>query len=175
MSDVVQQVGGFWHTLRHDGIDYGSYIEHLTYLLFLKMADELGVELPKGCDWPGLVRKSDTALQDHYVGLLRKLGEQRGVLGSVFRRAQPTFGNSVNLRKLLSLIDQTDWTALDFDPNAARLEGLNTGIGLDPANGERDPDPRRQVFRLLILCRRLLAILIKESASRLGDKDNTSG
>jgi type I restriction enzyme M protein len=75
---------GIWHTLRHDGIDYGSYIEHLTYLLFLKMADELGVELAKGCDWPGLVGKSDTVLQDHYVGLLRKLGEQRGVLGSVF-------------------------------------------------------------------------------------------
>ena len=35
MSDLVQQVGGFWQTLRHDGIDYGSYIEHLTYLLFL--------------------------------------------------------------------------------------------------------------------------------------------
>jgi hypothetical protein len=81
--------------------------------------------------------------------LLRKnrVGVENGVLGSVFRRAQPTFGNSVNLRKLLSLIDQTDWTALDFDPNAARLEGLNTEIGLDPANGERDPDPRRQVFR----------------------------
>jgi type I restriction enzyme M protein len=174
MSDIVQQVGGFWQTLRHDGIDYASYIEHLTYLLFLKMADELGVELPKGCDWHSLVGKSDTALRDHYVDLLRKLGEQRGVLGSVFRRAQPTFSNSVNLRKLLSLIDETDWTALDFDPNAARIEGLNTGIGLDPANEQRDPDPRRQVFRLLILCRRLLAILIKESASRLGGKENTS-
>jgi type I restriction enzyme M protein len=175
MSDVVQQVGGFWHTLRHDGIDYGSYIEHLTYLLFLKMADELSVELPKGCDWQSLVGRSDAALQDHYVDLLLKLSGQRGVLSSVFRRAQPTFSNSGNLRKLLSLIDETDWTALDIDPKAARIGGLNTGIGLDPANEERDPDPCRQVFRLLILCRRLLAILIKESASRLGDKDNTSG
>ena len=162
-------------TLRDDGIDYGSYIEHLTYLLFLKMADELVVDLPKGCDWPSLLGKADPALPDHYVGLLRKLGKERGVLGSVFRRAQPTFSNSVNFRKLLSLIDGTDWTALDIDPNAVRLEGLNTVIELDLANEQRDPDPRRQVFRLLILCRRLLAILIKESAPRLGDKDNTSG
>jgi hypothetical protein len=33
----------FCHTLRHDGIDYGDYIEQLTYLLFLKMIEEKGV------------------------------------------------------------------------------------------------------------------------------------
>ena len=48
MSDVVQKLWGFCHTLRHDGIDYGDYIEQITYLLFLKMADEQGVELPEG-------------------------------------------------------------------------------------------------------------------------------
>ena len=42
MTDVVQKLWGFCHTLRHDGIDYGDYIEQLTYLLFLKMADERG-------------------------------------------------------------------------------------------------------------------------------------
>ncbi len=47
MSDIVQKLWGFCHVLRHDGIDYGDYIEQLTYLLFLKMADERGVELPK--------------------------------------------------------------------------------------------------------------------------------
>jgi len=45
MSDVVQKLWGFCHTLRHDGIDYGDYIEQLTYLLFLKMADERGIDL----------------------------------------------------------------------------------------------------------------------------------
>ena len=56
MSDIVQKLWGFCHTLRHDGIDYGDYIEQITYLLFLKMADETGVELPKGCDWPDAAR-----------------------------------------------------------------------------------------------------------------------
>ena len=37
MSDIVQKLWGFCHTLRHDGIDYGDYIEQITYLLFLKM------------------------------------------------------------------------------------------------------------------------------------------
>ena len=46
MSDIVQKLWGFCHTLRHDGVDYGDYIEQITYLLFLKMADERGVEHP---------------------------------------------------------------------------------------------------------------------------------
>jgi hypothetical protein len=58
---------------RHDGIDYGDYIEQITYLLFLKMADERGVELPKGCDWPSLREKTGTELTDFYIDVLRKL------------------------------------------------------------------------------------------------------
>ena len=46
MSDVVSKLWGFCHTLRHDGIDYGDYIEQITFLLFLKMADEKGVDVP---------------------------------------------------------------------------------------------------------------------------------
>jgi hypothetical protein len=48
MSDVVQKLWGFCHTLRHDGIDYADYVEQITFLLFLKMADEKGVALPAG-------------------------------------------------------------------------------------------------------------------------------
>lgn len=29
MSDIVQKLWGFCHTLRHDGVDYGDYIEQL--------------------------------------------------------------------------------------------------------------------------------------------------
>lgn len=45
MTDIVNKLWGFCHTLRHDGIDYGDYIEQLTYLLFLKMSDEKGIDL----------------------------------------------------------------------------------------------------------------------------------
>ena len=64
MSDIVQKLWGFCHTLRHDGIDYGDYIEQLTYLLFLKMADEKGVAIPKGCDWSSLKARSGTDLTE---------------------------------------------------------------------------------------------------------------
>jgi type I restriction enzyme M protein len=62
MSDIVQKLWGFCHTLRHDGIDYGDYIEQITYLLFLKMADERGIDIPKDCDWPTLRDYTGTEL-----------------------------------------------------------------------------------------------------------------
>src|SRR5437870_11461099 len=85
MSDVVQTLWGFCHTLRHDGIDYGDYIEQITYLLFLKMADERSVVLPKGCDWPSLRQKTGTDLTDFYIDVLRTLGKSTGVLGDIYR------------------------------------------------------------------------------------------
>ena len=54
MTDIVGKLWGFCHTLRHDGIDYGDYIEQLTYLLFLKMIEERGVEIPDETKWTAL-------------------------------------------------------------------------------------------------------------------------
>jgi type I restriction enzyme M protein len=175
MSDVVQQVGRFWHTLRHDGIDYGDYIEQLLYLLFLKMADERRIELPKDCEWPTLIGKSGTELLDHYARLLRKLGQQRGVLSEIFGRAQSKFNNPVNLKRLLGLLDETHWTGIGIKVRAAQFERLNTGNRLDAANERLDPVARRQVIKLLILCRRLLAIVIKESHSYRRGRDAAVG
>ncbi len=152
MSDVVQQLWGFCHTLRHDGIDYGDYIEQLTYLLFLKMADERDIELPKGCDWPSLVKKSGTALQDHYIDLLRKLGQQRGLLGDIFAGAQSRFNNPVNLKKLLGLIDDIEWTALDIDIKAAAFEGLLEKAASEGKKGAGQYFTPRILIKALVRC-----------------------
>lgn len=100
MSDIVQKLWGFCHTLRHDGIDYGDYIEQITYLLFLKMADERGVEIPEGCTWVGIKLKSGTDLLDDYSAVLRTLGKQAGLLGDIFTQATNRFTNPVNLKRL---------------------------------------------------------------------------
>ncbi len=97
MSDVVQKLWAFCHTLRHDGIDYGDYIEQITFLLFLKMADEKAIDLPKGCDWPTLRDESGSRLTDLYADLLRKLGKTEGILGDIYAEAQSRFNNPVNL------------------------------------------------------------------------------
>ena len=137
MTDIVQKLWGFCHTLRHDGIDYGDYIEQLTYLLFLKMADERGIDLSHtqvknghgkvreiDCSWPALDSKSGTELTQHYVDVLRALGQQPGLLGDIFTEAMSRFTNPVSLKKLIGLIDETEWTGLNVDVKAAAFEGL---------------------------------------------------
>lgn len=124
MTDVVSKLWGFCHTLRHDGIDYGDYIEQITYLLFLKMADERGVAIPDKCDWAYLKILNGVALTDEYPRILRDLGKEDGILGDIFAGAQSRFANPVNLRKLIALIDETEWTSLEVDVKAEAFEGL---------------------------------------------------
>src|SRR5690348_8171210 len=113
MSDVVQTLWGFCHTLRHDGIEYGDYIEQLTYLLLLKMADERRIDLSHttylddkrkqvevDCSWPALIAKAGLGLTEHYVRVLLALGRQRDLLGAIFAKAVSRFNNPVNLKKL---------------------------------------------------------------------------
>src|SRR5437868_10857538 len=124
MTDVVNKLWGFCHTLRHDGVDYGDYIEQLTYLLFLKMAHERGIDVPTETDWPYLRKLSGTELLDAYIEALRTLGKQPGILGDIFGGSQNRFTNPVNLGKLIGLIDETDWISIDTDIKAAAFEGL---------------------------------------------------
>src|SRR6266481_5013442 len=124
MSDIVQKLWGFCHTLRHDGVDYGDYIEQLTYLLFLKMADEKAVVIPKDCGWESLKALSGTKLTDHYSEVLRKLRESEGLLGAIFTQANSRFNNPVNLRRLIDMIDEEEWSSLPIYVKGAAFEGL---------------------------------------------------
>ncbi len=124
MTDIVGKLWGFCHTLRHDGIDYGDYIEQLTYLLFLKMIEEKGAKIPADYSWGVLREKSGTELTEHYMDMLRELGKQKGMLGDIYAGAISRFSNPVNLKRLVSLIDEVEWTGLNVDVKAAAYEGL---------------------------------------------------
>ena len=124
MTDVVNKLWGFCHTLRHDGIDYGDYIEQLTYLLFLKMADEKGIDIKRQYDWDSILELAGTELLDHYSEILRNLRDSGGILGDIFTQAMPRFTNPVNLKKVINMIDEEDWSSMDVDVKGAAFEGL---------------------------------------------------
>lgn len=124
MSDIVNKLWGFCHTLRHDGVDYGDYIEQLTYLLFLKMGEERGIDIPKKYNWNSLKELSGTDLTDHYQEVLRKLREEKGILGKIFTQAMPRINNPVNLKRLINMIDEEDWSSMDVDVKGEAFEGL---------------------------------------------------
>lgn len=165
MTDVVQKLWGFCHTLRHDGIDYGDYIEQLTYLLFVKMADEKGIDLSWtkyqaedgqeiviNCSWPALEEKSGLNLTEHYVTVLQALGKQKGLLGDIFAGALSRFTNPVNLKTLIGLIDETEWTALDVDIKAAAFEGLLEKAASEGKKGAGQYFTPRLLIRSIVRC-----------------------
>ena len=153
-TDVVAKLWGFCHTLRHDGIGYSHYVEQLTYLLFLKMASEREIGLPKGTDWDHLRALSGTDLLDAYVEALRVLGKQPDMLGDIFSGAQSRFSNPVNLKKLISLIDETDWTSLDVDVKAAAFEGLLEKAASEGKKGAGQYFTPRLLIKAVVRCMR---------------------
>lgn len=152
MTDVVNTLWGFCHTLRHDGIDYGDYIEQITYLLFLKMADERRLDLPEQADWPYLRTLSGTDLTDSYADALRTLGKQPGILGDIYSGSQSRFANPVNLKKLISLIDETEWTSLDVDVKAAAFEGLLEKAAAEGKKGAGQYFTPRPLIQTMVRC-----------------------
>ena len=71
--NLVQKLWNYCNILRDDGLSYGDYVEQLTFLLFLKMADEQSrppfnkpSPIPKGFDWASLLAKDGDELEIHY-------------------------------------------------------------------------------------------------------------
>lgn len=162
MTDVVQKFWGFCHTLRHDGIDYGEYIEQITYLLFLKMADERDIDLSekrspeddavKDCSWPALARESGEELTAHYAEVLKTLGRQPDLLGEIFAEATSRFNNPANLKRLIDLIDETEWTDLEIDLKAAVFEGLLEKAASEGKKGAGQYFTPRRLIQSIVRC-----------------------
>src|SRR4051795_1605336 len=94
-EQIVQKLWSFCHLLRDDGLSYGDYVEQLTYLLFLKMADEQTKPpfnrdpvVPEGLDWHSLMKRDGDELEVHYRHILEQLGRTNDTLGIIFRKAQ---------------------------------------------------------------------------------------
>ncbi|HZR92755.1 MAG TPA: class I SAM-dependent DNA methyltransferase [Gaiellaceae bacterium] len=131
-NGLVQRLWSYCNVLRDDGLSYGDYLEQLTYLLFLKMADEQTrppfnrpAFIPEGLDWQSLLARDGDELEVHYRHLLSELGRRPGMLGVVFRKAQNRIQDPAKLRRLIvDLIDRERWMTLDADVKGDAYEGL---------------------------------------------------
>jgi type I restriction enzyme M protein len=129
-TTIVQRLWNYCNVLRDDGVSYGDYVEQLTYLLFLKMADEQVRELgkasliPDDLGWPSLLGRDGEALEAHYRHILAELGKGAGLIPVIFRKAQNRVQDPAKLRRLLELIDSETWIGLDMDVKGEIYEGL---------------------------------------------------
>ena len=131
-NGIVQKLWNYCNILRDDGLSYQDYIEQLTFLLFLKMADERqkmfpGREtlIPRALDWQSLERLDGDDLDTHYRHILTELGKKPGLLGTIFRKAQNKVQDPAKLKRLVSdLIGREQWTTLGVDVKGDAYEGL---------------------------------------------------
>jgi len=130
-STIIQRLWNYCNVLRDDGVSYGDYVEQLTYLLFLKMADEQSKPpfnkpsiIPPEMDWQSLLSRNGAELENHYRKILESLGKEAGMLGVIFRKSQNRIQDPAKLRRLVEMINGETWMGLDVDIKGAIYEGL---------------------------------------------------
>jgi type I restriction enzyme M protein len=100
--------------LRDDGVTYHEYLTELTFVLFLKLAAELGIEerIRPAHRWASLLEASATeGGLTFYAATLDELGESDdSLLRSVFGDAQTRLRSNDALARLLSGVDGIVWT-----------------------------------------------------------------
>lgn len=120
-QDIVAKLWNLCHVLRDDGITYHQYVTELTYLLFLKMAQETRREelLPEDYRWADLASKSGLEQLEYYRGMLLHLGSEApsARVRTIFANANSSLRAPKNLKTLTDSINGLDWYS-------ARQEGL---------------------------------------------------
>jgi len=156
-TSLVQKVWNYCNVLRDDGVSYGDYVEQLTYLLFLKMADEQTKPpfnkpstIPQGLDWQSLIAKDGTELEIQYRHLLESLGKEKGMLGVIFRKAQNKIQDPAKLERLIELINAETWIGMDIDVKGEIYEGLLQKNAEDIKGGAGQYFTPRQLIKAIV-------------------------
>jgi type I restriction enzyme M protein len=158
-STIVQRLWNYCNVLRDDGISYGDYVEQLTYLLFLKMAEEKVSSpfartsvftIPEGYDWKSLVSKDGDELEIHYRHILETLAKEEGMLGVIFRKSQNKIQDPAKLKRLIELINGERWTGMDMDVKGEIYEGLLEKNAEDTKSGAGQYFTPRQLIKAMV-------------------------
>lgn len=158
-ATIVQRVWNYCHTLRDDGVSYGDYLEQLTYLLFLKMADEYSrppyyrkINIPEKYNWQSLLNKRGAELEVHYVKILSELGKEKGMIGEIFFKSKNEIQDPSKLYRLIKLIDDENWVILGADVKGDIYEGLLEKNAEDTKSGAGQYFTPRALIKAMVQC-----------------------
>ena len=160
-SSIVSKVWAFCQTLRDDGVGYGDYLEQLTYLLFLKMADEYTkpphnrtMPIPSEFAWETLTSKSGSELETHYNTMLRELAKEKGILGQIFVKSQNKIQDPAKLYKLIALINAENWILMGVKDKGDIYEGILEKNAEDTKSGAGQYFTPRPLIKAMVECLR---------------------
>lgn len=175
-QEIVAKLWNLCNVLRDDGITYHQYVTELTYILFLKMAKETGVEevtdkdgtvrvnIPVGYRWDDLVRKSGIELKRFYKDLLNHLGENcTGRVREIYQGSATNIEEPKNIEKIIKSIDALDWYS-------AKEEGLgNLYEGLLEKNANEKKSGAGQYFTPRVLIDVMTRLVKPQAGERCND------
>jgi type I restriction enzyme M protein len=136
INSLVAKLWNYCNVLRDNGLSTIEYVEQLSYLLFLKMADEISFDpfteeearevVPAEYGWKSLVSLKGIELEVHYREILTALAKRPGTtLGTIFAKSQNRITEPSLLQKLVvDLIGKEDWTIQGTDLKGDAYEGL---------------------------------------------------
>lgn len=171
-STIISKIWNVANVLRDDGVGYGDYLEQITYLLFLKIADELskppyskplyfprikdveGNEIVDGdfCNWENLASKRGAELESFYSQLLRSLSTERGILGQIYTKSQNKIQDPAKLLRVISMIGQEDWSMMGSDIKGKIYEGLLEKNAEDTKSGAGQYFTPRAIIKAMVAC-----------------------
>ena len=131
-SQIGKRAWSYAGVLMSAGLSNVEYVEQLTMLLFLKMADQLTEApynrepvVPAELGWKTLLKLDGPALEAQYQKVLDGLGVRPGMLGVIFKDARNDIRNPALLKQLIvNLIDKEDWASLPVDVKGTIYEEL---------------------------------------------------
>ncbi|MBR5757515.1 MAG: SAM-dependent DNA methyltransferase, partial [Thermoguttaceae bacterium] len=176
LSDVVSKLWNLCNVLRDDGITYHQYVTELTYILFLKLAKEQGIEdrIPQAYRWDNLKARDGLDQLTFYKEILTKLGESSDeLIHDIYSGAITNINEPKNLTKIVKSIDEIAWFSKEHERLGDLYEGLleknanekKSGAGqyftprplidvmtrlIAPQPGERCNDPACGTFGFMI-------------------------
>ncbi|MDA0836513.1 MAG: class I SAM-dependent DNA methyltransferase [Planctomycetota bacterium] len=157
-QQIVNKAWSYAHVLRDDGLSYMAYTEQITFLLFLKMADEQTKPpynkppvVPPKLGWPSLLKLDGDELEIHYRHVLEELGRQPGMLGEVFKKARQDIQNPSTLKKLIvDLIDTEQWSSMQADVKGDIYERLLAKSAAESPKGAGQYFTPRQLIKAIV-------------------------
>ena len=154
--DIVGKLWNLCNVLKDDGITYHQYVTELTYLLFLKMAEETDTEdqLPKGYRWKDLeTRAAPDRLEFYKILLIHLGGHGSNLVKEIFANASSFIKKPATLSTLVSEIDKLDWYS-------ARQEGMGDLYeGLLEKNANEKKSGAGQYFTPRVLIDSMVAVM----------------
>ncbi|EKK7720069.1 N-6 DNA methylase [Cronobacter sakazakii] len=170
---IVQKIWSLCNILRGDGITYYQYVSELSYLLFLKIAQENSSEklIPEGYRWADLESHEEEGLLGFYQEMLTHLGAnvENEVIRAIYSFPTTVFSHSENLKAVIDGISKIEWHQVGKDGFGDLYSGLIDKSAQDVRSGAGQYfTPRSLVNTIVRLIQPGLGELIQDPATGSG-------